>query len=165
MANAVREPLAFFRRFHVRSGAADSARIARRPVSVIFLLDTNTCISLIKRSPTEVLRKFGEYAVGDIGVSSITVAELYFGAQKSNVRPKTGGRWSSSCFRSTSSTSTTMPPHTGASGLPWRSVICHRPAGYAHCGPHRGSRPDAGNQQRSRVCARAGPQAREPGVR
>jgi len=50
---------------------------------VIFLLDTNTCIYLIKRRPTEVLRRFEEYAIGDIGVSSVTVAELYFGAQKS----------------------------------------------------------------------------------
>jgi tRNA(fMet)-specific endonuclease VapC len=30
-----------------------------------------------------VLHRFEEYEVGDIGVSSITVAELYFGARKS----------------------------------------------------------------------------------
>lgn len=47
------------------------------------LLDTNTCIYLIKRRPAEVLGRFEEYAVGDIGVSSVTVAELYFGVQKS----------------------------------------------------------------------------------
>lgn len=50
---------------------------------MIFLLDTNTCIYLIKKRPPEVLRKFGTYIVGDIGVSSVTVAELHFGAQKS----------------------------------------------------------------------------------
>jgi tRNA(fMet)-specific endonuclease VapC len=50
---------------------------------VIFLLDTNMCIYLIKKKPPEVLRKFSEYTVGDIGVSSVTAAELYFGVQKS----------------------------------------------------------------------------------
>ncbi len=50
---------------------------------MIFLLDTNMCIYLIKRHPPEVLRRFEEHEVGDIGVSSITAAELYFGARKS----------------------------------------------------------------------------------
>jgi tRNA(fMet)-specific endonuclease VapC len=47
------------------------------------LLDTDICIYLIRRRPPEVLHRFEEYEVGDIGVSSITVAELYFGARKS----------------------------------------------------------------------------------
>lgn len=50
---------------------------------MIFLLDTNTCIYLIKKKPPEVLRKFNQYVAGDIGVSAITVAELYFGVRKS----------------------------------------------------------------------------------
>ncbi len=50
---------------------------------MILLLDTNTCIYLIKKHPPEVLRRFNEYTVGDIGISSITAAELHFGAQKS----------------------------------------------------------------------------------
>jgi tRNA(fMet)-specific endonuclease VapC len=50
---------------------------------VILLLDTNTCIYLIKKKPPEVLRRFEEHAVGDIAVSSVTAAELHFGAQKS----------------------------------------------------------------------------------
>lgn len=50
---------------------------------MILLLDTNTCIYLIKKRPPEVLRRFDEYAVGDIAVSSVTAAELHFGAQKS----------------------------------------------------------------------------------
>ena len=58
---------------------------------MILLLDTNTCIYLIKRRPPEVLRKFEGYAVGDIGVSSITAAELYLGTQKS-LRPAQNGR-------------------------------------------------------------------------
>jgi tRNA(fMet)-specific endonuclease VapC len=58
---------------------------------VILLLDTNTCIYLIKKRPPEVLNRFEEYAVGDIGISSITAAELHFGAQKSQ-RPETNLR-------------------------------------------------------------------------
>ena len=47
------------------------------------LLDTSICIYLIKRKPQEVLQRFNTYKVGDIGISSITVAELEFGVQKS----------------------------------------------------------------------------------
>ncbi|MBA3611048.1 MAG: type II toxin-antitoxin system VapC family toxin [Rubrobacteraceae bacterium] len=47
------------------------------------LLDTNVCVHVIRERPPEVLRRFEEYTVGDIAVSSITVAELYFGARKS----------------------------------------------------------------------------------
>lgn len=50
---------------------------------MILLLDTNTCIYLIKKKPPEVLHRFDEYAVGDIAVSTVTVAELHFGAWKS----------------------------------------------------------------------------------
>ena len=48
-----------------------------------FLLDTNICIYIIKQKSPEVLQKFNEYQVGDLGISSITVAELEFGVQKS----------------------------------------------------------------------------------
>ena len=48
-----------------------------------FLLDTNICIYIIKQKPPKVLQRFNTYQVGDIGVSSITVAELEFGVQKS----------------------------------------------------------------------------------
>ncbi|AFZ34100.1 PilT protein domain protein [Stanieria cyanosphaera PCC 7437] len=48
-----------------------------------FLLDTNICIYIIKQKPSAVLKKFKAYNVGDIGISSITVAELEFGVQKS----------------------------------------------------------------------------------
>lgn len=54
---------------------------------MILLLDTNTCIYLIKKHPPEVLRRFDEYTVGDIGISSITAAELHFGVPKSQ-RPE-----------------------------------------------------------------------------
>ena len=48
-----------------------------------YLLDTNICIYLIKRKPQEVLARFRSHSLGDIGVSSITVAELHYGVEKS----------------------------------------------------------------------------------
>lgn len=48
-----------------------------------YMLDTNMCIYLIKRRPPEVLKKFLTQKLGDIGVSSITVAELQYGVAKS----------------------------------------------------------------------------------
>ena len=48
-----------------------------------YLLDTNICIYLIRKKPSSVIQKFNAYSVGDIGISSITAAELYYGVQKS----------------------------------------------------------------------------------
>ena len=48
-----------------------------------FLLDTNICIYLIKNKPPSVLRHFQAHPVGEIGISSITVAELQYGVYKS----------------------------------------------------------------------------------
>lgn len=48
-----------------------------------YMLDTNICIYLIKRKPPQVLAKFQTHSVGDIGISSITVAELQYGVAKS----------------------------------------------------------------------------------
>ncbi|MCB8946151.1 MAG: type II toxin-antitoxin system VapC family toxin [Ardenticatenaceae bacterium] len=48
-----------------------------------YMLDTNICIYLIKRKPAQVLKKFQIYDLGDICVSSITVAELQYGVEKS----------------------------------------------------------------------------------
>ena len=50
---------------------------------MIILLDTDICIYIIRQKPIAVLQKFNTYAVGDIGVSSVTGAELFVGAQKS----------------------------------------------------------------------------------
>ena len=47
------------------------------------MLDTNICIYIIKRHPESVLRQFGSFPVGDIGISAITLAELEYGAAKS----------------------------------------------------------------------------------
>ena len=52
------------------------------------LLDTNICIYIIKQKPPKVLPRFNKYHVGEIGISSITVAELQFGVQKSKFPEK-----------------------------------------------------------------------------
>ncbi len=51
-----------------------------------YLLDTNICIYLIKQKPPQVTSRFTNYSVGDIGISSITVSELWYGVAKSNYR-------------------------------------------------------------------------------
>lgn len=48
-----------------------------------FLIDTNICIYIINNRPPEVIRKFKRVAIGDIGISSISVSELYYGVCKS----------------------------------------------------------------------------------
>ena len=50
---------------------------------MIYMLDTNICIYLIKQRPPQVLEHFQRYIIGEIGLSSITVAELQYGVQKS----------------------------------------------------------------------------------
>jgi tRNA(fMet)-specific endonuclease VapC len=48
-----------------------------------FMLDTNTCIYIIKQKPSNALKHFKAYSIGEIGISSITLAELRFGVEKS----------------------------------------------------------------------------------
>ena len=48
-----------------------------------YLLDTNICLYLIRRRPPQVLERFQRCAIGDIGLSTVTLAELDFGAAKS----------------------------------------------------------------------------------
>jgi len=47
------------------------------------MLDTNICIYIINRRPAAVLERFRSFRVGDIGISTITLAELEYGAAKS----------------------------------------------------------------------------------
>lgn len=53
-----------------------------------YLLDTNICIYLIKQKPLKVLGRFQTLALSDIGISSITVAELEYGIYKSQQQEK-----------------------------------------------------------------------------
>lgn len=48
-----------------------------------WLLDTNTCIYIIKQKPISVLKRFNNILPGQIALSVITVAELEYGARKS----------------------------------------------------------------------------------
>ncbi|WP_288229476.1 type II toxin-antitoxin system VapC family toxin [uncultured Desulfovibrio sp.] len=52
------------------------------------LLDTNICIYLIKNNPPEVRERFAAYAPGEIGIASISVAELHYGVEKSASRER-----------------------------------------------------------------------------
>ncbi len=48
-----------------------------------YILDTNICIYIIKKKPIQVFDKFKDLPLGSVGISSITLAELAFGAKKS----------------------------------------------------------------------------------
>ncbi len=47
------------------------------------MLDTDTCIAIIKKHPN-ALKKLRGKSIGQVGVSSITLGELAFGAAKSS---------------------------------------------------------------------------------
>ena len=51
-----------------------------------FLIDTNICIYIMNKRPPEVIHRFKNIEVGQIGISTITVSELNYGASKSNLR-------------------------------------------------------------------------------
>ena len=55
---------------------------------MMVMLDTNTCIALIKQKPAHTLQKFSKYQVGDIGISAVTLAELRYGVFKSQHQAK-----------------------------------------------------------------------------
>src|ERR1041384_1566859 len=48
-----------------------------------YMLDTNICIQVIKDRPERLRQKFNRFAE-QICISSITLAELFYGAEKSN---------------------------------------------------------------------------------
>lgn len=51
------------------------------------MLDTDTCIALIKRQPETALRRLRSKAVGQVGISALTLAELANGVARSS-RPR-----------------------------------------------------------------------------
>jgi tRNA(fMet)-specific endonuclease VapC len=51
------------------------------------MLDTNICIYIIKKKPEQVIGQLKDARISDIGVSSITLSELEYGAAKSS-RPQ-----------------------------------------------------------------------------
>ena len=48
------------------------------------MLDTSVCIHLIRERPPSVLERFASHAVGDLGVSVVTLAELEYGVGRSS---------------------------------------------------------------------------------
>ena len=48
-----------------------------------YLLDTNICIYVINERPARVIARFRKHPIGNVGVSSITAAELAYGVAKS----------------------------------------------------------------------------------
>lgn len=49
----------------------------------MYLLDTDICIYLINKKPKTVLDRITKFSPSYIGISSITIAELQFGIEKS----------------------------------------------------------------------------------
>jgi tRNA(fMet)-specific endonuclease VapC len=49
-----------------------------------WMLDTNICIDIIKERPPSVLDRFKRHAVGEIGISVVTLAELEYGVSASS---------------------------------------------------------------------------------
>lgn len=49
-----------------------------------FLLDTNICIYIIKKKPEIVIQRLTSHNIHDCAISSITYAELIYGAEKSS---------------------------------------------------------------------------------
>jgi tRNA(fMet)-specific endonuclease VapC len=50
---------------------------------VKYLLDTNTCIYVIKKKPASVVQRLRSQRTEDVAVSTVTVAELDYGVEKS----------------------------------------------------------------------------------
>ena len=48
-----------------------------------FLLDTNACVRLLSQKDTPVARKLSSVPKGEVALSSVTKAELYYGAYRS----------------------------------------------------------------------------------
>ncbi len=49
-----------------------------------YMLDTNTCIYIIKRKPVEVIDRFRQLQISQVSISSITLSELEYGVMKSS---------------------------------------------------------------------------------
>lgn len=60
-----------------RSGKVFEGRL------LIYLLDTNICIYIVKKKPPTVMRRFESLALGDAAMSLVSYGELQFGALKS----------------------------------------------------------------------------------
>jgi tRNA(fMet)-specific endonuclease VapC len=53
-----------------------------------YLLDTDTCIYIIKKRPAWVFKKFQTLSLGQVCISSVTLAELEYGVKKSQAKKR-----------------------------------------------------------------------------
>ncbi len=53
-----------------------------------YLLDTDICIYIIKKKPEQVLKKLAKLESTDAVISTVTLSELIYGAEKSQYRAK-----------------------------------------------------------------------------
>ena len=53
-----------------------------------YLIDTNICIYIMNKRPVAVIKKFKQFELGEIGISTITVSDLQYGIVKSKYRKK-----------------------------------------------------------------------------
>ena len=53
-----------------------------------YLLDTNICIYLIKKRPSEVIERFRQHSPQDVAICTITLFELQYGVEKSQYRQR-----------------------------------------------------------------------------
>lgn len=51
---------------------------------ITYMLDTDICIYIIKKKPGHVIERLNKSNISDIGISSITLNELEYGAVKSS---------------------------------------------------------------------------------
>jgi tRNA(fMet)-specific endonuclease VapC len=54
----------------------------------MYLLDTNICIYIVNKHPVEIINRLEKYQPSEIKISSITAAEMEYGASKSKHREK-----------------------------------------------------------------------------
>ncbi len=54
----------------------------------MWLLDTNTCIYFLNQASERITRRFKQLSPSQIMLPAITVAELYYGAEKSKAQAK-----------------------------------------------------------------------------
>jgi tRNA(fMet)-specific endonuclease VapC len=55
---------------------------------MMYMLDTNICIYIIKKKPEKVFNKFRSLKLGDICISSVTLGELEYGVEKSEYKER-----------------------------------------------------------------------------
>ena len=51
---------------------------------ILYMLDTNICIYIIKQKPANVINRFKQLRISSIAISSITLSELEYGVMKSS---------------------------------------------------------------------------------